>query len=197
METKKRKCALFVFEGFSDWEPSLAVAGLNSLTDFKVMTFSLDGKPVRSMGGLTIQPDLSLSAIKVNEFELVILPGGEAWDQGKNLEIIPLVNDVLDKGKLLAAICGATGFLAENGYLDHTRHTSNNLEHYLKQYAPHYKGDDYYVKQHAVLEGNLLTANATAIVEFAECIFNYFDLLKEEKLSFWFHFFQERDMVIT
>ncbi len=71
-------------------------------------------------------------------------------------EIIPLVNDVLKKGKLLAAICGATGFLAENGYLDNVRHTSNDLEHYLKQYAPHYKGDAHYVKQHAVTEGNLI-----------------------------------------
>jgi putative intracellular protease/amidase len=197
METKKRKCVLFVFEGFSDWEPSLAVAGLNKFSDFKVVTCSIDGKPVHSMGGLTINPDYSLQDLRAKDIDVLILPGGDAWDQKKNLEVIPLVNYILHQGKLLAAICGATGFLAENGYLDHVRHTSNDLEHYLKHYAPHYKGDDHYIKQHTVLEGNLLTANGTAIVEFAESIFNYFNLLKDEQMNFWFHFFQERNMAIS
>jgi hypothetical protein len=47
METKKRNCWLFVLDGYSGWEPALAVAGLNV-------------------------------------FDLLILPGGNPWDEGKN-----------------------------------------------------------------------------------------------------------------
>jgi putative intracellular protease/amidase len=193
MEAKKRNCWLFVFDGYSDWEPSIAVAGLNVFTDFAVKTFSVTGQPVRSMGNLQVVPDKALKDVHIGDIDLLILPGGNSWDEGKNKEIIPLVNDVLDRQKLLAAICGATGFLAQHHYLDHIRHTSNHLEFYLKKIAPDYKGDELYVKEHAVLEGNLLTANGTAMVEFAAEIFRYFDLLKIEPLNFWFHFFQERD----
>ena len=134
---KKRICYLFVFDGYSDWEPSLAIAGLHKFTDFSVKTLSLDGKPVRSMGNVHVQPDLALEAVLPNDVDILILPGGDAWDHGKNLEIVPLLNKVLDSNKMVAAICGATGFLAEQGYLNEIRHTSNHLEHYLRKVAPH------------------------------------------------------------
>lgn len=192
---KKRACYLFVFEGYADWEPSLTIAGLQKLTDFEVKTFSIDGKPVRSMGNMNIQPDTSLPQVKADDVDLLILPGGDAWDHGANLEIKPLLNAVLDQNKLVAAICGATGFLGEQGYLDKIRHTSNHLDYYLKKAAPHYKGEANYVKEHAVKDGNLITANGTAIIPFAEIIFNHFNLLEDEKMSFWFQFFQHPEMM--
>jgi putative intracellular protease/amidase len=192
---KKRNCYLFVFEGYSDWEPSLAIAGLQQFTDFAVKTFSIDGKAVRSMGNVNVQPDFSLQQIKAEAVDLLILPGGEVWDKGANLEIKPLLNAVLDQEKLVAAICGATGFLGEQGYLDNVKHTSNHLDYYLKKVAPHYKGEEGYIKEHAVKDGNLITANGTAIVPFAETIFNHFNFLSDEKMSFWFQFFQHPEMI--
>jgi putative intracellular protease/amidase len=194
---KKRNCYLFVFEGYSDWEPALTIAGLNQFTDFSVKTFSIDGKPVRSMGNVNVQPDLSLQEVNAEEIDLLILPGGHAWEEGKNLEIIPLVNAVLGKNKLLAAICGATAFLGEQGYLNNVNHTSNHLDYYLKNMAPHYNGEAHYVKEHAVKDGNLITANGAAMVQFAEMIFDHFSLLEEEKLSFWFQFFKQPEMMVS
>jgi putative intracellular protease/amidase len=49
---------------------------------------------------------------------MLILPGGTAWDEGKNGEGVPV-----------AAICGATAGLARAGVLDTRRHTSNALEY--------------------------------------------------------------------
>jgi putative intracellular protease/amidase len=196
MKTKKRNCLMFVFEGYSDWEPSLAIAGLQQFTDFQVKTFSLDGRPVKSMGNLTVVPDLSLKDVKVEDLEMLLLPGGNAFDEGRNLEILSLVDAVIEQKKFLAAICGATGFLAQHHYLDEIDHTSNHLEYYLKKYAPAYRGDAHYQKAHAVVDGNILTANGTAIIEFAEAIFKRFDLLAQDDFQFWFHFFQERELAL-
>jgi hypothetical protein len=68
---------------------------------------------------------------------------------------------------------------------------------YLKKVAPHYKGESHYVKEAAVKDGNLITANGTAIVEFAQTIFGHFNLLEEDALAFWFQFFQKPEMSLS
>jgi putative intracellular protease/amidase len=188
---------MFVFDGYADWEPSLAIAGMNRFTDFTVHTFSMDGKPVRSMANVNVTPDFSMEQIIPNDADLLLLPGGDAWDEGKNGEIIPFLNAVLESNKLVAAICGATGFLAENGYLEEVKHTSNHIEHYLGKVAPHYHGHANYVKEHVVKDGNLITANGTAIVPFANAIFEHFDLFEFEELGSWFQFFKQPEMVVA
>jgi putative intracellular protease/amidase len=188
---------MFVFDGYADWEPSLTIAGLSKFTDFAVKTFSKDGKPVRSMGNVHVTPDVSMEQVFPNDVDLLLLPGGDGWDEGGNLEIAPLLNAVLDQNRMVAAICGATGFLAEHGYLDEVKHTSNHLEHYLGKVAPHYKGHERYVKQHAVKDGNLITANGTAIVPFAGAIFEHFNLFEYPDLSFWFQFFKQPEMSVA
>jgi putative intracellular protease/amidase len=194
---KKRMCYLFVFDGYADWEPSLAIAGLQKFTDFTVKTFAIDGNPVRSMGNVKVTPDLVLEQVMPNDVDLLLLPGGDAWDEHKNLEVIPLLNAVLDSHKMVAAICGATGFLAEHGYLDEIRHTSNHLEHYLKKVAPNYHGEQYYVREHAVKDGSIITANGTAMLEFADKIFEHFNAYEFEELSFWFQFFKKPEVVLS
>jgi putative intracellular protease/amidase len=110
---KKRSCYLFLFEGFADWEPALVTAGLNSYSDFEIKTFSTDGKPVKSMGNISILPDIKLGAVKISDFDLIILPGGNKWEEGGNMEISELIIDSFQQGKTVAAICAATSFLAK------------------------------------------------------------------------------------
>ena len=188
---------MFVFDGYSDWEPSLAIAGLQRFTDFSVKTFSKDGKPVRSMGNIHVTPDVHIDNVLPNDVDLLLLPGGDLWDHGGNQEITPLLNAVLDQHRMVAAICGATGFLAEHGYLDEVKHTSNHRDFYLRTVAPHYRGDQNHVKAHAVKDGNFITANGTAIVDFADKIFEHFNLYEFEELSSWFQFFKQPEMVIS
>jgi putative intracellular protease/amidase len=191
---KKRKCFMFVFEGFADWEPAMATSALNRFTDFEVITFTTDGKPVRSFGNLLVTPDTSLDTVDVAQLDLLLLPGGEKWDENGNREIIPLLDKVLDSGKTVAAICGATGFLANHGYLDSRPHTSNHLTFYLKEIAPNYKGEKWYVDQPAVASGNLITASGAAPLEFAREILEHFDLFKIEELKTWFGYFRPQEV---
>jgi transcriptional regulator GlxA family with amidase domain len=186
---------MFVFNGFSDWEPALAIAGLQQFTDVEVNTFSIDGLPVRSMGNVQVTPDLSIQDLPRDKIALLLLPGGSAWDESKNKEILPLITDLVNDEVPVAAICGATSFLAQHQFLDNRRHTSNHLEMYLRKMAPTYHGDQYYLKEHCVTDGNLITANGTATVQFASAIFDKLMVMDNEDLKFWFGFFTHPEMV--
>lgn len=187
---KKRKCFMFVFNGFADWEPAMATAALNRFTDFEIITFSADGNPVRSFGNLLVTPDRKIGAVNVAELDLLLLPGGEAWDTNRNREILPLLDKAFQANKTVAAICGATGFLANQGYLDSREHTSNHLTYYLKKAAPNYKGEKFYIDRPAVTSSNLITASGAAPLEFAQEILNHFDLFRIDELKEWFGYFR-------
>ena len=172
---KKRKCFLFIFNGYADWEPSLAIATLKSYSNFSIRSFSIDKSPVRSMAGLTIQPDYSVDEINPDEVDLLILPGGEAWKKGGNREITSMVKSIAARKGNIAAICDGTLFLAGLGYLNRVWHTSNGPD-YLPENVASYKGKQYYENLPAVVDNNIITANGAGMVEFT------IEILRQQKV---------------
>ena len=181
---KTRTCALFLFDGYADWEPALTVAGLNKYSDFAIETFSVSGGPVTSMGGLTVQPQKSLSAVRADTIDLLLLPGGDAWEQDAqaNREIEPLVASMVGSQKPVAAICGATILLARMGLLDDVPHTSNGPG-YLEGFCPAYRGSRFFQLQPSVSAGGLITANGAAMIVFAGAIYGHFRVFDEATLE--------------
>ena len=163
---KERSCYLFIFDGFAGWEPALITTGLNRYSNFEIKTFSIDGRTIKSMGNLSVQPDLNLEEIKVTDPDLLILRGGNAWELGGNTEISKLTKEVFYQGKTIAAICAATTFLAKQGLYDSVKHTSNGLE-YLKKQVAEYDAEYNYVNVPCVADKNVITANGAAMIEFA------------------------------
>jgi len=82
----------------------------------------------------------------VSDFDLIILPGGNKWEEGGNTEISQLIKNTFNNGKTIAAICAATTFLAKLGIYSHINHTSNGLD-YLKKQVPGYAGDSRYINE--------------------------------------------------
>ena len=190
---KNRSCYLFLFEGFADWEPAIVTAGLNTYSDFEIRTFSIDGKSVKSMGNLTINPDLRLEDVNISDFDLIILPGGNKWEEGGNTEISQLIKNTFNNGKTIAAICAATTFLAKLGLYSHINHTSNGLD-YLKKQVPGYAGDSRYINEPCVMDKNVITANGAAMIEFAYNIFERFGIMKNEELVWWLNLYKSGGM---
>jgi putative intracellular protease/amidase len=188
---------LFVFDTLSDWEPCHAIVGINNTTfqktpgRFAVKTVGLTKSPVKTMGGLTILPDMELAELDPSQSAMLILPGGESWDAGKNLEAIEKALAFLAAGMPVAAICGATGALARAGALDEKHHTSNALE-YLQ--ATGYHGASKYMNQPAVIDGCLITASGTAPLEFAYQILKLLDVFSPDVLEAWFGLFKTGEM---
>jgi putative intracellular protease/amidase len=184
---------LFVFDSLSDWEAGYAIAGINNPQfqknpeSYRVRSVALRRTPVVSMGGICIQPDLALDELSSADSAMLILPGGIAWDEGRNNEAIDVARMFLDSGIPVAAICGATAGLARGGLLDTRRHTSNSRE-YLA--LTHYLGAELYEEASAFTDNDLITAPGTAPVDFAYHIFRRLDIYTTPVLEAWYGLFK-------
>ncbi|WP_461631543.1 type 1 glutamine amidotransferase family protein [Labilibaculum euxinus] len=184
-----KKIFVFLFDGFSDWEISYLTPEINKSEQFDLVYFSKNGNAVTSMGGLQIKPANSLSELSFEELDLLILPGGIAWEKGENEEITKFVKNAFENGKTIAAICAATTYLGQLGFLNDIRHTSNDLN-YLKGIAPMYCGDANYQNSPAVTDRNIITAKGIAPIEFAREIFKSIGLYNDENIEKWFQLFK-------
>ncbi|WP_313381450.1 type 1 glutamine amidotransferase family protein [Proteiniphilum saccharofermentans] len=184
-----KNICIFLFDGYSDWEIGYLAPEIAKNKEFEIRTFSLDGKSVRSAGNLQVLPDCSLNDIKIDEITMLILPGGYTWEDGKLDYIIPLVKLSQERKITIAAICGATIFLARNGFLDEVKHTSNDLD-FLKMVAPNYKGEHLYQQEKAYSDKYIITANGTAPIEFAKEIFESISLYDSAGIEKWYQLFK-------
>lgn len=180
---------IFLFDGYSDWEISYLTPELFKDKQTVLKTFTITGAPIISMGGLKITPDLSLEQVKSDDVSVLVLPGGTAWEQNKIKGIDQLVKDVYAADQTIAAICAATTYLGEKGYLDKVKHTSNDLN-YLKAIAPHYQGEENYKSELAISDQHIITANGIAPIEFAAEIFRKIKLHSDADIEKWFQLFK-------
>lgn len=191
----KKICYLFVFNDFADYETSLVSVGINKSKLFQVKTIALTKDPVRSMSGATIIPDLDfvpdvdLKDIDRDNTAMLILPGGPVWENKKNDAIAPLLDHCVSLQIPVAAICGATIFLADRGLLDNVDHTSNALE-YLNAFAKRYYGQSLYRNAPSVRTDNIITASGTASVEFAQDVLDRLGIVDDKPVHEWFQYFQ-------
>lgn len=185
----KKKIFVFLFNGFSDWEIAYLSPEIRKSDVFDLIYFSKDGKPVLSMGGLRVLPEMSLPEISTNDVYMLILPGGTTWEKGENREIDLFVKTLFIEKRTIASICGATIYLAQQGLLNNLKHTSNDL-YYLKGAAPNYSGEKNYINSLAVTDENIITANGVAPIEFAREIFTELKLMKDDKIEKWFQLFK-------
>lgn len=190
---KKRKCYLFLFEGYADWEPALVITGLNNYSNFAISTFSADGKLLRSMGNISVQPDLAIDQVELSASDLLLLPGGELWETGGNNEIIPLIEEAVKRKCTIAAICAATTVLGKMGLLDSINHTSNFLP-YLEHHAPAYKGQSRYKQQPVVRDQQIVTANGAAMIDFAYTVFEELQIMPKDELEKWSKLYKSAGM---
>jgi putative intracellular protease/amidase len=195
----QKKVYVYVQDTWSDWEVGYAAAELNSGRFFKnkaerllVKTVGLTKDPITTMGGVSIIPDLTLRAVTVEASAMLILAGGDTWQDPKHKPVIAKVKELLDANANVAAICGSTSALAEAGLFDHRPHTSNSIE-YLKMVAPHYKGDAHYKDDRAVSDGNLITASSAGPLEFARYILQRLEVFSDGALEAWYNYFDTGD----
>lgn len=193
---KKSTVHLFVFDTMSDWEYGYLIAGINNPQfqktpgRFTVKTASLSDKPITTMGGLHVIPDLTLDKLRPDSSSILVLPGGTAWDMEKNTEATQLAADFLAKGTPVAAICGATAGLARIDLLDDVPHTSNSKDYIA---ATGYKGAAFFRNEPAVTSGRLITASAMSPLEFAREVFSMLDVYSEAVLAAWYSLYKTGD----
>lgn len=190
---KQQDVHIFVFDSMSDWEAGYAIAGINNPQLqknpglYRIRSVAPGKASVASIGGIRVQPDMMLAELSAANSAMFIMPGGVAWDEGKNTEAVDVARTFLDSGVPVAAICGATAGLARGGLLDTRRHTSNSRE-YLA--TTHYLGAEFYDDEPAVTDSNLITASAMAPLDFAYHIFRRLGVYSSPVLEAWYKLFK-------
>ncbi|WP_339258298.1 type 1 glutamine amidotransferase family protein [Lysinibacillus sp. FSL K6-3209] len=191
MQTKK--VFLYVFNTMSDFEYGYLIAELNSgryfkknLAPLKVITVGANKEMITTMGGLSIKPDISLDECILESKDILILPGGTTWSEEIHQPVLERIGQALKFGTIVAAICGATEALANMGYLDSRKHTSNDLE-YIKMVCPNYKGEKFYEMRPAVSGENLITASGVAPLEFTMEVLKKLDVFAPDTLHSWYN----------
>ncbi|MFD7226552.1 DJ-1/PfpI family protein [Streptomyces sp. NPDC059881] len=182
---------LAVYDTFADWETGHATAWL-ARTGHPVRTVGpAADKPVTSIGGLRVLPELALDELRPEDSELLVLPGADLWDTGDDLTpFARKAREFLAAGAPVAAICGATAGLAREGLLDDRKHTSA-VSFYLA--ATGYAGGGNYVDTDAVTDGDLITAGPTEPVAFAREVLGRLGAFEGAKLDAWYRLFHDSD----
>ncbi|HZF88971.1 type 1 glutamine amidotransferase family protein [Streptomyces sp.] len=182
---------LAVYDTLADWEPGHATAHL-ARAGHDIRTVGPATAPVRTIGGLRVQPDLALADVRPEDSSLLILPGADLWDTSDDLApFARKAREFLDAGVPVAAICGATAGLAREGLLDDRAHTSA-VSFYLA--ATGYRGGEKYVDADAVTDGGLITAGPTEPVAFAREILGLLGVYEGEVLDAWYRLFHDSDI---
>jgi putative intracellular protease/amidase len=185
----KSKAHLLVFDGLADWEPAHALCEISKSGKFEVVTTGFGDRPVTTMGGLRVTPEITLNGVDPDDAAVFIMPGGEMWEKRSDQFLIELLGRLERENVLIAAICGATLEAARAGLTRGVRHTSNGKE-YLKTLFDGYGDEEFYVDQLAVSDGNLITASGLGSVEFAREIIGRLGIYDEAERGIWFDMFK-------
>jgi len=189
---KSKNVHLLVLDTLADWEPGLAIAHLNQpapgmLSQYRVRSVGLTREPVLTKGGLRILPELTVAELSANDSALLILPGADIWAEPKTDPALEKVTSFVNAGVPIAAICGGTLGLARAGLLDRRRHTSNAPEFLA---STGYAGASHYVTAPVVEDDGVITAPATASLEFAKHLLEKLRVYSAAALEAWYALFR-------
>ncbi len=193
-----RTLYLYILDTLADWEFGHVIAELHSgryLKDpslrYRVILCGRTLETITTMGNLHLTPEILIEDIRPGPDDILILPGADQWLDPAQVPAVETTRRLLRKGRVVAAICGATLCLANAGLLDERPHTSNDLQA-LKMCCPSYHGDRFYVNAPAVTDRNLITASGLAPVDFARHVFMRMDVMSGATLDAWYRLFTTR-----
>jgi DJ-1/PfpI family len=81
-----RTAHVALYDDLADWEAGHLLAELRTgrftRERFAVVTVAASRDPITTMGGVRIVPDAPLAELDPGASDLLVLPGGDAWDAG-------------------------------------------------------------------------------------------------------------------
>ncbi|MEP7184677.1 MAG: DJ-1/PfpI family protein [Rhodanobacter sp.] len=183
-----------VFEGFADWQAALALCEIRRPGDWQVQTVGFTTASVLSMGGLAVQPELSLAQLDLARAALLIVPGGHLWLRGEGEPAVAAIRQLHGGGAPVAGIDSGVLALARAGLLDHCRHTGNWPGQIATQ-VPSYAGAGQYDSEVLALsDGGVISASHLGSVEFAREVIHTLDLYSPADREHWYRLFKHAQL---
>lgn len=177
----------YIYPDFADFEVTILVHRLRNAGGYKIVSLAETEEPVLSQSGLRYLPDLLISDANAEETAGLIIPGGPICNEQN--AIVPLVQQMDEQGKLLAAICFGPQFLGRAGVLDGHTYTTSCSEETIRQLNvcdpfPRRNFRSARVWQ----DGHVITAPGHAPVDFAAAVCRYlgvYDNPEKEYRELW------------
>lgn len=144
-------------------------------------------EPVRSIGGFRMLPDYSFDTMP-DDYAALVLIGGFGWSTPVADSVVPIVAKAIDDGKIVGAICNAASFMAKHGFLNAVWHTGNGLDQLKIWGGGNYTNAGGYVNAQAVSDGNVVTANGSATLEFAKELLLLLENDTPERIEMYYQF---------
>ena len=144
-------------------------------------------EPVKSIGGFRTLPDYSFNTMP-DDYAALVLIGGFGWCTPVAEQVVPIVKNAIEKGKIVGAICNAASFMAKHGLLNAVKHTGNGLDQLKIWGGENYTNSNGYLQQQAVSDGRIVTANGSATLEFAKELLLLLENDTLERIEMYYQF---------
>ena len=150
---------MFLAEGFEEIE-ALAPLDLLRRAGVEVTTVGIGGDKITGSHGITVKADVKDKKVKLENIDMVILPGGMPGT--KNLDASKTVHTAIDlakeQGAYIAAICAAPMILGKRGDLkDKDAVCYPGFEEYLEGAKLHERGCK------IAVDGKIITARGMGV----------------------------------
>ena len=178
----KQKVLFILLNEYTDWEGAFLSTALHvgvtpgSEIKYEVRTVAPTLDAIRSIGGFNTLPDYSFEDMPKDALEAEL--------------VTPLVQEALDKNKIIGAICNGASFLCSHGFLNNVKHTGNGLDQLKLWGGEKYTNEEGYVEAQAVSDGNIVTANGLGHLEFTREMLLLLKANSPEKIAMWYDFYK-------
>lgn len=171
------KIALFYYDGFSEFE--VVLIGLFFKTH-DLISIALENREYRSEECQRFCVDKVIKDVDPDSIDLFVIPGGDPAPLVENHELKSFVEDLIGRNKKVAGICGGASLLAGLGMLKGRKCTglASGKNPSIPSYQ--YFSESVFSEDHVVVDGNIITAQGQAYVEFAVELVRQMGLCKNE-----------------
>lgn len=151
----------------------------------KIVAPTMD--PVVGIGGYRVMPDYSFDNMP-HDYSALVLIGGYGWATPVADQVEPIVRDAIVRGRIVGAICNAASFMAKHGFVNNVSHTGNGPGQLRLWGGDRYTNPEGYASRQAVRDGNIVTANGSATLEFARELLLLLENDTPQRIELWYQF---------
>ncbi|MFC2099279.1 DJ-1/PfpI family protein [Candidatus Bipolaricaulota bacterium] len=164
------KIAIFYYDGFAEFE--VVLAGLVFHQEHDIVSVALEDREYRSEEKQRFLVDQVIRDVDVDSIDLLIIPGGNPVPLMESQELKRFVESLVAKNKKVGGICGGASMLAGFGLLKGKACTGmtsgvepSDRQNVNTEYE--YYSESIVSDEHVVVDGNIITAQGQAYIEFA------------------------------
>lgn len=191
----EKKVLFLLYPGFADFEINILSMAFHGNEPYRTVTASLREHLVGGVtgaAGMTVMPQVAIEEVDPNEYEALVIPGGEPLSVLANEQLRRVVQGFHEAGKYLGAICAGPAVLADAGVLDQVSYTTSLTADQNPEYRDVFPWEGK-KEEHVVTDGRIVTAIGSAYVEFAGELLEKMEFFEQEtEKQEFLNFFKNR-----